>query len=815
MMGMLMQDLRYGFRMLWKSPAFTIVAVVALTLGIGANSAIFSVVNAVLLRPLPYENPEQLITPWGSRGAGSQRRAIVSYPDYADWRDETQTLSHLTAYSGSGVLLRGDGGEPEPLSGVNASANLFSLLPVTLAQGRGFNSEEDQAGATPVIVLGHGVWRRRFNSDPQLVGRQITIGTTSMTVLGVLPEGFKFPVDASRTDFIRPLAQAIGERTKRRGSYSFRTLARLKPGVTIAQAEAEMKATGQRLEQQYPDEGLRLGLSLVPLHEDLVAGIRPSLLVLLGAVGFVLLIACANVANLLLARAAGRQKEIAIRTAMGASRVRVIRQLLTESLLLSLVGGTLGLLLALWGVDLLVAASPVDIPRLKEVGLDTSVLVFTISVSVLTGIIFGLAPAWQATKIDLNEALKEGSRGSTEGLRHNRLRSLLVVSEVALSLVLLISAGLLIKSFLRLREVNPGFDAENVLTTSLSLSRTKYAKPEQQQLFFQEVSRRIKDVHGVEAVGLVDPLPLSGSFSANTFFIEGRPPAAPEDKPSSNFRHVSPDYFRAMNIPLLRGRIFNERDTSTTPHVIIVNETFARQFFAGEDALGKRITIEVDPAIDPNPPAREIVGIVGDVRHEALDKEGGAEYYISYLQDAVPFMELVVRAAPGQTEGVAPGVRNAVKGLDADQYVPRIDTMNSLLAVSIARRRFNMTLIGIFAAVALVLASVGIYGVMNYSVTRRTHEIGIRLALGAQSADVIRLIVGQGMILTLTGVGLGLTGAFAITRIMASLLFGVSPTDVVIFTAVSLLLAGVALLACLIPARRATRVDPMVALHYE
>jgi predicted permease len=810
MMGTLWQDMRYGVRMLVKQPGFTVVAVLALALGVGANTAIFSVVNAVLLRPLPFAQPDEIVTARGRSAERGDRGASLSYPDFLDWRQQAQSFDRLAVYNTASTLIR-EGNEPEAISGAVASADLLPLLKVEPLLGRNFTREEDQQQSAPVILLGYNLWQRRFGADPRVVGRQLRLSSQSATIIGVLPEGFKFPVDEGRTDYLQPIGPNIGEYFGRRSAYFLRVVGRLKPGVTRRAAETEMRAIGERLEQQYPDEGFRLGATLVPLHEELVGNVRPALLVLLGAVALVLLIACANVANLLLARAASRQKEVAIRTALGAGRLRIVRQLLTESLLIALVGGAIGLLLAMWGVDLLIASTPADIPRLQEVGLDWRVLSFTLFVSVLTGIVFGLAPALQASNVELNEALKEGGRGSTEGIMRNRVRSLLVVSEVALSLVLLVGAGLLIKSFMRLREVDPGFDAKNLLTTSLTPSRAKYADAERQNNFYREVLGRIQALHGVDAAGFVDPLPLSGNSSSVTFTVEGRE-VAPGRLFSSNRRMISPEYFRAMRIPLLEGRAFNEHDTKDTPLVLIVNETFARRFFPGTDPVGKRVLIGASPE-QPNPPPHEIVGVVGDVRHEGLDTEAGPEYYVSYQQTPLRHGSLVVRTTSVEAASMAASLRSTIKQVDQEQYIPSFEPMQQLLAESFARRRFNMMLLGLFASVALVLASVGIYGVMSYAVTRRTHEIGIRIALGARSHDVVGMIVRQGMTLVLAGLLLGLAGAFALTRIMASLLFGVSPTDALTFIAVSALLAGIALLACLIPARRATRVDPMVALR--
>jgi len=813
-METLFRDVRYGIRSLLKRPGFTAIAVITLALGIGANTAIFSVVNAVLLRPLPYAEAEQLFVPWGSR-TDLQDRTNVSYPDFVDWQAQTRTLEHVAAYNSSGALLREGDADPEPISGAAVSADLFPLLKVAPILGRPFTRADDQPNAPPVIVLGYGLWQRRFNANPNIVGKQIRLGSTSATVLGVMPEGFRFPAQATKTEFLRPLATTLGDRIQRRNSYSLRVVARLKTGATAAAAESEMRAIGALLEQQYPDEGFRLGARLISLHESVTWGSRTPLLVLLGAVGFVLLIACANVANLLLARAAARHREMAIRAALGAGRRRVVRQLLTESLSLSFLGGALGLLVAWWGVHFLLAASPLNIPRLKDVGLDTSVLAFTAIVSVLTGVIFGLAPALQASRADLQDALKEGGRNAGGSVVRNRVRALLVVVEVALSLVLLVGAGLLGKSFLLLSEVRPGFEPEHVLTTDLSLARAKYPKPEQQQAGFAEIVRRVEAIPSVEAAALIYPLPLGGDSNSGTFLIAGRPALRPEDKPTSNHRTISPDYFRALNIPLSRGRSFDGRDNQHGPPVIIVNETFARLYFAGTEPLGQHIIVEGERGDNGVPPPREIIGIVGDVRHESLDTESGPEYYVPYSQSPEAFMSLVVRSSAANPDSLAASLREVIKQMDKDQYVPAIQPMTKLVAESVARRRFNALLTGLFAVVALLLASVGIFGVLNYTVAQRTPEIGLRVALGAQTRDVLRLVLGQGVRLILFGLALGLAASFALTRVLRGMLYGVTPTDPLTFVAVSFLLASVALLACYIPARRATKVDPMVALRYE
>ena len=808
-METLINDIRYGFRGLRKQPGFTLIAVITLALGIGANTAIFSIISAVLLRQLPYVQSENLVVPWGNKD-DMLRASALSYPDFADWRTQTQTLEHVAAYQRTGTLLRQPNADPEQIIGVTADADIFPLLRVQPALGSVFTRDNDQVGAAPVIVIGHNLWQRRFNSDPQIIGQQIRVGSTTATVLGVMPADFRFPPQATQTDYLRPLAQSLGQTSKERSAYQLPVVARLKAGATAAQAENEMKVIAQRLEQQYPDAGFRLGGGLITLQESIVGNTRTSLLVLFGAVGLVLLIACANVANLLLARAATRHREMAIRTALGAGKWRIVRQLLTESLLLAGLGGIVGLLLGVWGVKSFAVGSPVNIPGLKDAGLDPKVFAFTVGITLLTGFLFGLAPALSVARVKLRDALNESGRGGTESPVRRRLRNLLVVGEIALSLVLLIGAGLLVTSFLRLREVNPGFDAENVLTTYLGLARAKYPDPEKQSRAFSEIVARMGSAPGVEAAAVIFPLPFSGADAANTFVIEGQPAARPEDKPEANYRVISADYFKVMRVPLLRGRTFSERDDAKAPPVIIVNESLTRRFFGNSDPLGQHITIERANVADEV--KAEIVGVVGDVRHEGLDAQAVPEFYVPYQQAPESAMDLVVRTSSANMAGV---VRDRIKGFDPEQYVRAIQPLTELLSASLARRRFDTLLTGLTAGLALLLAMVGIFGVTAYAVTQRTREIGVRMALGAQPRDVLRLVLGQGLRLILLGIGAGLVAAFALTRVLGTMLYGVTATDPLTFIAVSLGLIFVALLACYIPARRATKVNPLIALRYQ
>ncbi len=808
-MGNLLQDLRYGLRMMLKAPGFTAIAVLALALGIGANTAIFSIVNAVLLRPLPYRDPEQLVQVWDNFRQLKLEKIWISVPEYADYGKLTGVFAQTAAYDTWDINVTA-GDAPERVHGILATASLFPMLGVNAEVGRVFNDEEDKPGSNQVAVLSHGYWLRRFGGDRGIVGKKLSFDGKTYSVIGVMPAGFAFP--DKETEVWVPIAfdPSLFAETER-GSRYINMVARLRPGVSVERAAAEMDATAARLQQQYPDSyaaNSGWGVSVIPLHEQVVGDVRKPLIILLGAVAFVLLIACANVANLLLVRAAVRQKETAIRTAMGASRGRLIRQLLTESVVLSLTGGALGLLLAVVGINLILSFSPADVLPVKEVGLDARVLGFTLLVSLLTGVIFGLAPALQASKADLNEVLKESGR-TTIGGKRQRTRSALVVLEVAMSLLLLIGAGLMIRSFMRLLRVDPGFKSEHVLTMQLSLPQTKYAQPPQRVAFYRQVLQRLEALPGVKAVGAINQLPLTGSSSDRTFNEQGKPPQNPP--PNAEFRVVSPGYFRAVGIPLVKGRYFADTDQETTPKAVIINQAMARRYWPGEDPLGKRISFDGAPG---QPNWREVVGIVGDVRQLGLGSEAKPEMYVPFTQFPRLNMTLVAQSA-GDPAKLTSAVRSEVRAIDADQPVYNTRTMEEVLAQSVAKQRLNMLLLGIFAGVALVLAAIGIYGVMSYTTAQRMHEFGIRMALGARPKDLLTLVLGQGMLLALLGVVLGLVAAFLATRVMSSLLYGVSSTDPLTFIGVALLLLLVALAASLVPARKATRVDPIIALRYE
>lgn len=814
-MRTLWQDLRYAARMLVKNPGFTAVGVMTLALGIGANSAIFSVVNAVLLRPLAYHDPGQLVF-INHNYPKLDLNASVSAPGYAHYRDHARSFSGIAALRGWSVNLTGSGGEPERLRGMETTANFFPLLGAEAARGRVFTAEAEQVGRHRIVVISDALWHRRFGADPGTVNRTITLNGESYDIVGVMPPSFQFGREVGQIiDVWAPLAftpeqLSINNLTNENLS----VLARLKTGVNFAQAQAEMDTVAADVRRQYMpnSDSSNWGLILTSFNELVVGDIRPALWVLLSAVGFVLLIACANVANLLLARASARGREIAVRTALGAGRWRVVRQLLTESLLMAFLGGLLGLLLATWGVELLVSIDESKIPRAGEIGLDFGVVAFTFGVTLLTGMLFGLAPALQSSKVSLHDTLKEGGRSGSAGERQG-LRKLLVMSEMALAVVLLIGAGLLVKSFLRLQHVDPGFDPDRVLAMQLSLPNFKYPEPQQRDFFHRRVLEQVRALPGVRTAGAISVLPMSGTGSSGSFRIEGRDVPSGETMPHGDRWLTTPDYFGAMNVRLLEGRFFTERDAPEAPGVAIIDETLARKYWPGEDPLGKRISFESDG--QNNRRWREIVGIVGHVRQKALEGESRGQYYVPYSQRPVsPDMFLVVKTATDPSSLAGP-VRGVIRNLDEDLPVFRVTTMEQLVADSLAQRRFAMLLSGVFAAIALVLAAVGLYGVMSYTVTQRTRELGVRISLGAQRGDVLKLVVGQGAQLIAAGLACGLVAAFLLTRLMSTLLYGVTATDPLTFVGVSLALAAVALVACYVPARRATRVDPLVALRHE
>ena len=811
----LLQDIRFGLRMLLKSPSVSIIATIALALGIGANTAIFSVVNAVLLRPLPFPQPDSLYSVFETDQQRGYKSGSHSYPNFFDLREQNTSFERIASYYSSDFILTGTG-EPARLQGAVVTADLFPLLGIAPLHGRAFVADEDKPATTGrVVILSQQLFQRRFNSDQSLLNRTITLNGNPFTVVGVMPATFEFPIQNEPVDLWTTIAgDAAGKSpvTGQRGAHFLRVIGRLKSGVTQEQAQSEVQAIAARLEQQYPDQNTNKSLRVESALAAMVGDVRPALFVLLGAVACVLLIACANVANLLLARATSRHKEMAIRAALGASRMRVIRQLLTESVLLSLVGGAVGLLLAVWWSDLLVALGKEDIPRAVHVAIDWRVLGFTVAISVLTGLIFGLVPAFHSSKSELVDSLKEGGRGTGEGARRNAIRSLLVVAELAMAVVLLVCAGLLIQSLWRLRNVNSGLNPENVLTFNLALPEVKYDYNRQSQ-FFADLKSRLESAPGVQSASSIYPLPLSGERFSISFQIEGRP--VPEkDEPSGDFFTTGIGYFRTMGIPIIKGRDFNETDRHGSTPAIIITDTFARQYFPNEDPIGKRIQPGISSIEGEESTMREIVGVVGDVRNRALNTEPRAAYYVPQTQ--VPFTQMVLVVKTNtEPHSLVSAATKDVAAMDADLPLFGVKTMEEYLSASVASPRFNTTLLSIFAGVALLLTIVGLYGVMSYSVAQRTNEIGIRLALGAQGRDVLMMIVKQGSKLIVIGLAIGLIGAFALTRLLASLLFGVKEKDPFTFAAVAMLLAIVALLACYIPAWRATKVDPMEALRCE
>jgi putative ABC transport system permease protein len=807
-MRVLWQDIRYALRMLSKSASFSAVVILTLALGIGANTAIFSAVSAVLLRPLPFPQPDRIVSIHGVDMRNGETGRPLSYPDFVDLRAQNHSLEEAAAYDESSSTLTGMG-DPVHLAVGIVSADLFRVLRVPPILGREFTEAEDKPG-THVAILSYHLWKSRFAGDPNVTSKQLMLDGTPYAVAGVMPADFEFPLGEQPRDLWTTIA-VEGNNITERGSHFLGGIGRLNKGATLAAANAEAMEISSGLAKQYPDTNAHMGLGVQPEIQALVGDVRPALLMVLGAVGFLLLIACANAANLLLARAAGRQREMAIRASLGAGKSRILRQLLTESVLLSLAGGALGLLLAVWGTAALANLPSLGIPRLASAGIDLPALAFTLVVSLVTGVLFGLAPALHASRFNLFRSLKEGGRTATAGIGHSRLRALLVISQVSLAVVLLIGASLLIESVFHLVHESPGFDPHGVMAFNLDLPDSRYGKPEQSADFFRELLGRIRTVPGVKNASGVMPLPLSGDTLRTSFEIEGKP-MAKSDLPRTQIRAVGLDYFQAMRIPLMEGREFTARDDRHAPHVIIINQTLARKFFPNESTIGKHM--KPGMAVGKSDSMSEIVGIVGDVKHSNLWQPADPESYVPYEQSSIGEMYIVVRAE-GDPMALLAAMRAQVKAQDAELPIYRAKQMEEYVAASVAQRRFTSVLCTVFAGAGLLLAIVGLFGVMSYSVAQRTHEIGVRVAVGAAKTDILQLILKEGMGITIVGIVVGLVGTLAVSTILKSQLYGVSARDPLTFLGVILLLAIVALAACYIPARRATRVDPMVALRYE
>ncbi len=803
-MSDLMRDIRYGLRALWKHPGFTAVAVLTLALGIGANTAMFSAVNAVLIRPLAYPNADQIVVLEGVNSRMGITDSNMSIPDFADWKAQNHVFDQLAGFVSGGLLLT-SGDETERVRATSVTTDFFPLFQTAPIMGRTFTGDDAQPKSERVVVMSFGLWQRKFGGRQDIIGQQLTLGGKPTPVVGIMPKGFDYP-DQSELWVTYPYDASA----ERRDNRFLNVVARLRPNVTVTQAKAELDTINSRLAQTYVETNADWTARVTQMQDRMVGSLRKPLLVLLGAVAFVLLIACANVANLFLAKATGRQREIAVRTALGASRWRVIRQLLTESLLLSSIGGVLGLMLGIWLVKLLVAISPANTPRFDEISPDLRVLLFALALTVLTGVVFGLAPALHAADTDLNSSLKDAGRSGSSGVQSKRLRSLLMVTEIAFSFILLVGAGLLMKSFLRLRDVTPGFAADNVLTMRISLLSSKYSAGEPRTQLLNQVLNRLKSIPNVEATGAILSLPMRGdNFNLGRSYIREGRPATPAESGNATYLVATPSYFQTLKIPLIAGRTFSDQDSQKSTEVVIVNQTLARKLWPGESPIGRRITIWRDEKFP-----REIVGVVGDTK-ATLEDGADPQMYVPFPQDSDwGSMSLVVRTTGDPTKVIA-GVRAEIHSQDKGIPIYNLKTMDDLLAASLAQRRMSMLLLSSFAGIALVLAMIGIYGVTAYYVTQRTQEIGIRIALGARVADVMKLVLRRGMLLALAGVGIGLAGAFALTRLLASLLFGVKPTDLFTFAIVALSLLAAAFVACYLPARRASKIDALVALHYE
>jgi putative ABC transport system permease protein len=805
------RDVKYGLRMLLKRPGFTAIAVVALSLGIGANTAIFSVVNAVLLRSLPYSDSDRLVLFQMVDQTTGRKSQFISFPNLEDWRSQSQEFSAISAFKSGGFTLTGHG-EAERIEGGRVSSSFFRVMGVSPILGRDFLENEDKPGSDRVAIIGESLWRRRFEADPAVLGRKVTLNGELYTIVGVVPAGFKSPLRTVDAEVWITTAFEGGNLTER-GAVVAAAVGRLKAGVSLSRAQAEMDAISKRLSDEYPDSNRDLGVSLSRLQDVLVGDVRAALWILFGAVGLVLLIACSNVANLLLAKATVRQKEVAIRSALGASPRRLVRQLLTESILLALFSAVVGLFLAWWGIDLLVSLAPQTLPKLNTITLDARVLAFTLLSALLTGFVFGLAPALRASRTNLTETLKEGGRGASSGPKGQVMRSILVVGEVALTFVLLVGAGLLITSFWRLTSVNPGFKADNVMTARISVPVAKYSDNPTRVQFFTQVLERLSKVPGVKSVAFASTPPFGGSNVFVDVQVEGRARVSGERQQEADVRGVTPGYFETLDIPLLRGRNFTDHDDRSRPAVAIVNESFVRAFFPDDQPLGRRFStgVYVD---DDDPKTWEVVGVVPDVKYVGLDREPRPEIYMPERQMAWGWGRLLVKT-DGAAEQFGSAIRSEVLAVDPQQPVYDLSPLEEMVSRSVSPQRFTTVLLAVFALIGLVLALVGVYGLISYTVTEATHDIGVRLALGAQSLDILRLVVGRGIILALIGIAVGVVGAVAATRLMQSLLFEISPTDPWTFLAVSAALVAVGVVASIVPASRAVRVDPIEALRYE
>jgi putative ABC transport system permease protein len=809
-------DLRFGLRSLARNRSFALVSILTLGVALGANTAIFSFVNAILLQPLPFPDAKRIVTIGGynSLKYSAADAAEMSWPNIVDLRAQSKTLEQVAAYQRSTSFLY-TGGEPLLVHGTSINAGAFAILGVHPQAGRAFDDNDDRAGAAPVILLSDAVWRRLFGADRKIIGRSILFGSggKTRTVIGILPPGLHFPIDGESADYWTPLSPSLNPGSAdQRGSVFLDTIGLARPGVSLAAVNADIDTIARRLEQQYPDNDSGFRMAAASLHEWLTRGVRPALLILFIAVLLVLLIGCANVANLLLARATARHREIAIRCAVGATRTRVVMQLLTESVILSLLSGGVGLLVAAWGIDLLVAIAPKDLPRIDAIALDTPVLLFTLLLSLATGIIFGLAPAIAASHTNLSETLNDASRGSTEGRARGRLRNALVVAEIALSLVLLAGAGLLIRSFIQLINVSPGFDYNDAAVVQLSARPSAYKEDQQIVDLFRRLVHDLGSMPGVDSVSAASALPLGPTEAVYSFDIIGQPPFARGHHPNAITVNTLPGYFHTMRMPILRGRDFTGHDDAAGEKVIVIDETFAQRFFAGRNPIGEKIDLSIDHDGKTILP-RTIIGVVGPVRFESLGDAPKVTAYVPEAQSTALRMFIVVRTA--NATSIAPAARAVIRRIDPLQPILSISTVEKMRADSLAGRRVTLIVLTVLAALALILAAVGIYSIMSYSVAQRTSEIGIRMALGAEAKDVFRLILGQSLRMTAIGVGAGVLAAAAATRVMRSLLFGVAPGDPATLAAICVTLGAVALLASYVPARRAARVDPLVAIRYD